>query len=332
MLGIFTNVHADTLTIAMTGDVMMGTTYPSVMLPEKDGTELFRDAKPVLSSADLALGNLEGAIADGGKSRKGGGKYSYSFRTPTSYTPLLTDAGYDYMCMANNHANDFGTEGIESTEAALDKENILYSGISGRRECVTLTRKGKKIGICAFGHNSYTIKHTNIDTVQRLVDSLVATCDIVIVTFHGGAEGKDKAHLPHGQETFLGENRGSLRDFAHLCIDRGADVVFGHGPHVSRAMEVYKGRFIAYSLGNFCTPYGMSLTGISGHAPLVEIKINEAGEFIKGQIHPMIQTRGIGPRTDNTGAVNMQIKQLSESDIPESEAEIGADGSITLKE
>lgn len=322
--------YADTLTIAMTGDVMMGTTFPSVMLPENNGKDLFRDATPILSRADVAIGNLEGVIADDGKSRKGSGKYSYSFRTPTSYAPLLTEAGFDYMCMANNHANDFGLEGIESTEAALDKEGILYSGINGRRECATLTRKGKKIGICAFGHNSYTIKHTNLETVKTIVDSLVSTCDIVIVTFHGGAEGRDKAHLPYGQETFLGENRGSLREFAHFCIDRGADVVFGHGPHVTRAAEVYKGKFIAYSLGNFCTPYGMSLTGISGHAPIVEIKIDDDGTFLKGQIYPMIQTRGIGPRTDNSGAVNKQIKRLSETDIPQSEAKISEDGSITL--
>ena len=330
-LCFFKSSSADTLTIAMTGDIMMGTTYPSVMLPEKNGTELFLDAKPILKNADLALGNLEGAICDGGKSTKGTGKNSYSFRMPTSYAPLLTDAGFDYMSMANNHANDFGIEGIESSEAALEKENILFSGIAGRKESAIIESNGKRIGICAFGHNSYTIKHTNKETVQRIVDSLVANCDIVIVSFHGGAEGSTKSHLPHGQETFLGENRGNLRDFAHFCIDRGADIVFGHGPHVVRAAEVYKGRFIAYSLGNFCTPYGMSLIGISGYAPIVEIKIDDNGCFIEGQIHPMIQTRGIGPRIDESGVVTKQIKMLSEADIPQSEATIGEDGSITLK-
>lgn len=326
------SAKSDTLTIAMTGDVMMGTTYPTIALPEKNGTELFLDAKPILSSADLALGNLEGAICDGGKSTKGKGKNSYSFRMPTSYAPLLSDAGYDYMSMANNHANDFGEEGIESTEAVLQQENILYSGIEGRKESVIMERKGKKIGICAFGHNSYTIKHTNLETVQRIVDSLVAKCDIVIVTFHGGAEGRTKSHLPYGMETYLGENRGSLRDFAHFCIDRGVDIVFGHGPHVVRATEVYKGKFIAYSLGNFCTPYGISLTSISGYAPIIEIKIDNNGDFIEGQIHPMIQTRGIGPRTDKSGVVIEQIKQLSEIDIPDSEAKINDSGSITHKE
>ena len=321
----------DTLTIAVTGDIMMGTTYPSVQLPEKQGTELFRDAKPILRAADLALGNLEGTLCDGGKSTKGSGPNSYSFRMPTSYAHLLTDAGYDYLSMANNHANDFGTDGILSTENELKREGILFSGIAGRTESVVIERKGKKIGICAFGHNSYTLKHTDLTTVGRIVDDLVSRCDIVIVSFHGGAEGRDKSHLPQGQETFLGENRGALREMTHFCIDHGADVVFGHGPHVVRGCEVYKGRFIVYSLGNFCTPYGMSLTGISSYAPIIEIKTDLSGRFLEGQIHGLTQTRGIGPRTDKQGVVVKQIKDLTEADLPNSEARISSDGKIALR-
>lgn len=320
--------QTDTLTIAMTGDIMMGTTYPSVMLPEKDGTELFIDAKPILQRTDLAVGNLEGAICDEGKSTKGSGPNSYSFRMPTSYAPLLTDAGYDYLSMANNHANDFGQQGILSTEMALKREGILFSGIAGRAEYAIIERKGKKIGLCAFGHNGYTLKHTDLSTVERIVDDLVKRCDIVIVSFHGGAEGRDKSHLPQGSESFLGENRGSLRELAHFCIDHGADIVYGHGPHVVRATEVYKGRFIAYSLGNFCTPYGISLIGISGYAPVIEIKIDGEGQFVEGQIHGMTQTRGKGPRHDASNLVIKQIKELSEADIPQSEARIESDGRI----
>ena len=293
-----TPLHAQTLNIAMTGDIMMGTTYPSIMLPANDGRDLFRDAKDILTGADLTVGNLEGAICDGGRSTKGTGPNSYAFRTPTSYGHLLKEAGFDFLSMANNHANDFGLEGIESTERVLEEQGILFSGIDGRIESAVIERKGLKIGLCAFGHNSYTLKHTDLTTVGRIVDDLVSRCDLVIVSFHGGAEGRTKNHLPNGPETFLGENRGSLRQLAHFCIDHGADVVYGHGPHVVRAMEVYKDRFIAYSLGNFCTPYNVSLTGISGYAPVVEININADGSFIDGKIHSFLQTRGIGPRKD----------------------------------
>ena len=324
--------QSDTLTIAMVGDVMMGTTYPSMMLPENEGKDLFKDATAILKRADLTLGNLEGTLCDGGQSTKGSGPNSYSFRTPTSFAPRLKEVGFDYMSMANNHANDFGQTGIESTEKCLQEQGILYSGIEGRVESAVIERGGKKIGLCAFGHNSYTLKHTDLSVVGRIVDDLAGRCDLVIVSFHGGAEGRTQSHLPQGSETFLGENRGSLRQLAHFCIDHGADVVYGHGPHVLRCAEVYKGRFIAYSLGNFCTPYNVSLTGISGYAPLVEIKIDpKTGQFLKGQVYPFIQTRGIGPRTDKTGAVIREMKQLTESDVPQSQAKIDDQGRILLK-
>ncbi|MBR0046289.1 MAG: CapA family protein [Bacteroidaceae bacterium] len=322
---------ADTLTIAMTGDIMMGTTYPSMMLPANNGKNLFDDCKGIISKADLAVGNLEGAICDGGTSTKGSGPNSYSFRMPTSYAPLLKEAGFDFLSMANNHANDFGLYGIESTEKCLKEQGIKFAGISGRAESAVITRKGLKIGLCAFGHNSYTMRHIDLDLVGKVVDKLVKECDLVVVSFHGGAEGRSQSHLPHGSETFLGENRGSLRELAHFCIDHGADVVYGHGPHVVRATEVYKGRFIAYSLGNFCTPYNVSLTGISGYAPLVQITINEKGEFLHGKIHSMLQTKGVGPRKDANESVAKEMKQLTEADVPNSMAQIDEHGNIRLK-
>ena len=320
--------HADTLTVAMVGDIMMGTTHPSVMLPANDGANLFKDSKSILLRADLAVGNLEGVLCDGGTSTKSGGPGSYSFRMPTKYAPRLKEAGFDFLSMANNHANDFGLEGIESTERCLDEQGILYAGIAGRKECAVVERHGRKIGLCAFGHNHYTVRHIDFDNVARIVDSLVSTCDIVIVSFHGGAEGRDKCHLPDGPESFLGENRGSIRELAHFCIDHGADIVYGHGPHVMRAVEVYKDRFIAYSLGNFCTPYNVSLVGISGQAPLVVVGIDENGRFLRGCVYPMTQTRGLGPRHDKTGSVIKQLRMLSECDVPHSQVNISQKGLI----
>lgn len=320
----------DTMTIAMCGDIMMGTTFPSVQLPANEGKDLFKDTKEYTLAADLAVGNLEGAVCEGGSSTKGSGPNSYSFRMPTRFTPLLTDAGYDYLSMANNHANDFGQHGIESTEKVLTEQGIKFSGIKGRVESAVVERNGVRYGLCAFGHNSYTLRHKDLATVKRILDDLKKKCDILIVSFHGGAEGRTKNHLPHGTETFLGEDRGALRDFAHFCIDNGVDVVYGHGPHVVRCMEVYKGRFIAYSLGNFCTPYGISLTGISGYSPVVTIQISKDGSLLKGKIHSFIQQKGVGPRKDATHAVAREIKSLTESDIKDSPIRIDTEGNITV--
>ena len=318
----------DTMTIAMTGDIMMGTTWPEVELPANDGKNLFDDTKDILQRADLALGNLEGAMCDGGKSAKGNGPNTYSFRMPTKYGVNLKEAGYDFVSMANNHARDFGIQGIESGEKVLDELEIGYAGIEGRREYAIVERGGVKYGICAFGHNSYTIKHTNLNRVKGILEKLRPLCDIMVVSFHGGAEGADKRHLPQGTEIFLGENRGNLREFTHFCIDNGADVVYGHGPHVTRCIEVYNNKFIVYSLGNFCTPYGMSLTGIKGYAPVVEIKIDSKGNFLCGQIHSFIQKKGVGPRKDATNSVAKEMKSLSEEDIQTPSIEIDDEGGI----
>ncbi len=325
------SVSNDTLTVAMVGDIMMGTTFPTTQLPPHNGAELFKDATPILKRADIAVGNLEGTLCDGGTSTKGTGPNSYAFRTPTSYAPWLTQAGFDFLSMANNHANDFGIEGIMSTEQYLREQGIKYCGIQGRTETAVIERKGLKIGFCAFGHNSYTLKHTDLSTVSRILNDLKSRTDLIIVSFHGGAEGRTKSHLPYGTETFLGENRGSLRELAHYCIDNGADIVYGHGPHVVRAVEVYNDRFIVYSLGNFCTPYGMSLTDISAYAPIIEVKIARDGHFLNGQIHSLKQIKGIGPRTDSQHSAARQMKQLSEEDVPKSEATIDAKGSIRQK-
>ena len=322
---------AKVLTIAVCGDIMMGTTYPSIQLPPNDGADIFRDVTPVLSGADVACGNLEGAMTDNGTSTKRGGANSYSFRMPTHYAPLLAAAGFDFLSMANNHANDFGASGISSTERCLQDQGIGFAGIKGHQETFVKEINGVRYGFCAFGHNRYTLRTQNTAEVQRIVKSLADSCDIVIVSFHGGAEGAQYKHLPRGRETFLGEDRGDLRHFARICIDAGADLVYGHGPHVTRALDLYKGRFIAYSLGNFCTPYGMSLGGVNAYAPVIEVKINGSGEFLEGQIHSFVQQRGIGPRTDGSFAPAHEIKMLTETDVPEAELTLSADGRIEKK-
>lgn len=110
---------------------MMGTTYPSVELPSHEGRQLFVDATPILSRADVAAGNLEGTLCDSGQTHKKISRVCYAFRTPTMFAPRLKEAGFDYLGMANNHAHDFGNEGILSTMACLDRIGIKHSGIRG---------------------------------------------------------------------------------------------------------------------------------------------------------------------------------------------------------
>ena len=320
------------LTIAMCGDIMMGTTYPTVRLPQNDGATIFADVKQLFLDADLAAGNLEGVICDGGKCTKDTGKANnYAFRTPESYAHLLKEAGFDYLNLANNHTNDFGSFGLERTREILKQQGIAYTGLPDC-ESVVVEKNGVRYGICSFGQNSYTLKHTDTASVTRIVSALRPQCDILVVNFHGGAEGTKYSHLPDGPETYLGENRGNLRAFAHHCIDLGADLVFGHGPHVTRAVECYKGHLIAYSLGNFCTTFGINVAGLTGYAPVLVARITRDGQFVEGRIHSFIQSPGTGPKLDASDKVAQHMRALSEADFRGNYGlEISDNGTLTRK-
>lgn len=321
----------DTVTVAMTGDIMMGTTYPSVQLPSGDGRQLFVDVASVTASVDVAAGNLEGTLNEADSCTKHMTAASYAFRTPTVFAPRLKEAGFDFLSMANNHAFDFGMSGVRSTMASLDAQGIRYAGLKCQPSSVVLEKNGVRYGFCAFGHNSYTHRHQDEEGARRIIAALADRCDIVVVSFHGGAEGVAHRHLPWGKETFYDEDRGSLREFARLCVDAGADIVYGHGPHVIRALELYKDRIIAYSLGNFCTPYGVNISGISGYAPVLEVKVNGDGRFVSGKIHSFLQVRGMGPRADAPARAAREIKQLTESDVPDTPLHIDDAGNISRK-
>ena len=326
------NIPSDkVIQFAFTGDIMMGTTFPRVQLPADNGKHIFKHVAPIISAADIAAGNMEGTLCDGGTSTKKVSSTCFAFRTPTSFAPLLKEAGFDFLSMANNHVNDFGDHGLNSTMKQLDNLGIKYAGLLNICESSVLEKDGIRYGFCAFSHNRKTCDHRDKNAVSRIIRELKGKCDFIIVSFHGGAEGKAHNRLPYGPETFVGENRGSLRELAHLCIDEGANIVFGHGPHVLRAVEVYKGKFIAYSLGNFCTPYGMSLSGISGYAPVLTVRVQPDGTFVDGQIHSFIQQRGYGPLPDAQNSAAKEMKRLTELDMPDATITISENGEIRKK-
>jgi hypothetical protein len=174
---------------------------------------------------------------------------------------------------------------------------------------------GVKYGFCAFSPNGQTVSLLEIAAAQDIIHRLKANSDVVIVSFHGGGEGTDYEHVPLATEMFKGENRGDLRAFTHAAIDAGADVVLGNGPHVSRAMELYKNRLIAYSLGNFVTYKGVSVSGVCGLAPLLKLRINKRGEFLNGQIASYRQNHQTGLQPDKLNRAALRMKALTEADF-----------------
>lgn len=316
-------------TIAMVGDMMLGTLYPTPLLPRHEGKRLFDDTKHLLRGATISVGNCEGVFCNDTLRRtKEDCAYCYAFRMPESYAALLHDAGFDFLSLANNHSYDFGRKGAMRTIHLLDSLGIGYAGIRGICTTALEQRDSLVFGFCAFSTNSHTFNLMDTAEVKSVIRSLREDCDILIVSFHGGAEGLDYIHLPEGMEMYLDEKRGSLREFAHLCVDEGADLVFGHGPHVCRAMELYRGHLIAYSLGNFCTPTGMSLSSHMGYAPVVSARVDRNGMLVDGKIHSFKQSVQTGPRLDKENRAAKVIRTLSEEDFEKATLSFDEEGNF----
>src|SRR5690606_26305055 len=180
----------------------------------------------------------------------------------------------------------------------------------------------------AFAPNSGCVQLNDVENARSIIQHLDSVADVVIVSFHGGAEGAQHQHVPRKKEIFYGEDRGDVYALARAWIDAGADVIFGHGPHVTRAVDVYKGRFIAYSMGNFYTYRGINIAGVNGLTPIVKVFTNRSGEFITAQIIPTFQTFDKGVQIDPDKRVIRLVRELNEKDFPESEIQIDDNGLI----
>jgi len=315
---------------------MMGTSWPEEILPPGDGAGIFDNVLTSLRGGDIVFGNLEGVLADGGegvkcpkkKRPKKGKSFCFEFRTPTRYAALLTSAGFNALNIANNHAWDFGPEGIGSTFETLRAAGIQAVG----GDCVaTFGIRGTSVAVAGFSYSipsPYSLSLLDIEAAMERVSELKYDHDLVIVSFHGGAEGKDALRIPEGDEIFAGENRGNVVEFARAAIDTGADLVLGHGPHVPRAMEVYKGKLIVYSLGNFLTYGRFNLEGPSGTSFVLRARLDlQTGDFIGGAIEPVVLLDGGIPSPDPGKISVALIRELTaERNLPG--LDISEDGTL----
>ncbi|MGL6278327.1 MAG: CapA family protein [Gaiella sp.] len=312
------------VTIAATGDIVMGST-PN--LPPDGGRSFFRAVQADLAG-DVVLGNLEGTLATSGPSKCGAGSTDcYAFRTPPSYARRLQAAGFTVLNLANNHANDFGQTGLDQTIRALRRARLAHTGRPGQ---VAVQRVGPvRVAVVGFAPYPWAASLTDREAAQALVRRADALADVVVVTFHGGAEGADRQRVPYGTETYLGENRGDLRRFSRAVIRAGADLVVGHGPHVLRGMEWYRGRLIAYSLGNF-GGYGVfALGGPLSTSAILRVTLRRDGTFETGTLVP---TRLVGagvPALDPTEAAHGVVRELSRRDFGPRAVRIDRDGVLS---
>ena len=303
------------VSIAAVGDMMLGTDFPENHLPDDDGVGFLAAVTPWLAGADIAFGNLEGVLVDGGEPAKKCSNPSacYLFRSPTRYAQLFAAAGFDVLSLANNHARDFGEEGRSSTMQALAGLGIDHSGREG--DFASIEAGGLRIAVLAYAVTKQSNMMLDYELAEATVRDFDSSHDLVVVSFHGGAEGVDATNLPFAEEEYYGEPRGDVVLFARRMVDAGADLVIGHGPHVARAAERYKDRLIAYSLGNFATYYGISVAGIKGVAPILLATLDGEGRFIEGEIVSTRQIRPAGPSVDPEQRALKLMRRLSIEDF-----------------
>lgn len=316
------------ISIASVGDMMIGTDYPQNHLPDDDGIGFLADVAPFLSAADFTFGNLEGVLIDGGEPGKKCSNPSacYLFRSPTRYAYHYRVAGFDVLSLANNHARDFGEEGRSSSMAAIAAAGMHHSGRVD--DFASLKVNDISIAVLAYAVTKNSNMMLDYELAFETVEEFTASHDIVVVSFHGGAEGSDVTHVPFADEEYYGEPRGDVVWFARGVVDAGADLVIGHGPHVVRGMERYKGRLIAYSLGNFATYYGISVAGIKGIAPILTATLDGNGAFVEGEIVSTIQLRPAGPGIDVKNRVLNLMRGLSIEDFGEPGLQFLPDGKL----
>jgi hypothetical protein len=308
---------------------MPGSSYPSPrLLPEKKLEEISVNIKSLMPEADVRLFNLEGALIDGGKPAKKVGK-AYHFAIPTRYVKFIKEMGFNLASINNNHILDFCWDGLMNTIKVLDSQGIKWAGPKGKFGEFAVD--GKRICVIAFGFiNSekfYSI--LNLAEAKRVVEDLKRNHDIVIVSFHGGKEGYERTS--NQMEIFLNEKRGSLVSFCRGVIDAGADLVIGHGPHLPRALELYKGKLVAYSLGNFFTYGRFSIKGACGFSPMLYVVLDAEGNFKEGRIIPFKQVGEGIPVFDKKGETIRWMERLTKLDFPSTPLIIDRRGFIKIK-
>ena len=199
-----------------------------VDLANKEGYDYFFDGvRQVFEDDDLTIVNLEGPLTNAEKSNKHG----FVFKGSPDYVDILSGSSVELCNLANNHTMDYGKTGLKDTVNVLDANGIGFCGYS---KTYSTTIRG--VRVCALG---FTWWDSDKKQIAQAIANARANCDLLIVNIHWGVEGNTMQD--HKQVTI-----------GHAMIDAGADLVIGTHPHVYQGIEKYKGKYIVYSLGNFC--------------------------------------------------------------------------------
>ena len=245
--------EAPEIVLLFVGDIMLDRAVR--MKVENAGGDFsfpFSKAVDVLSGADITAGNLEGPLSDKGEEAGN----PYSFRMPPRALQGLTSAGFDVLFLANNHIGDWGMEALVDTVSNLENAGIAASGAGRSSTEVSapkiLEAKGVKIAFLSF--SDFFVSGAALADEAAITNAVLGAkeaADVVVVAFHFGEEYSKE---PSDRQKWL----------AKLAVNQGADLVIGSHPHVVQPLEVYNGKYIAYSLGNFVFDQNFSEETMTG--------------------------------------------------------------------
>jgi capsule synthesis protein PGA_cap len=298
-------------------------------LPPLGGAGPLAGVRGQLARADLTLGNLEGTLGSGGRSKCGpDSKDCVTFNAPSVYARTYAAAGFDVLNLANNHAFDFGLKGFRQTMRALDDAGVGHVGEAGRIEVRRV--RDTSVALVGFAPYPWASPLRDLAAARSLVASASRRADVVVAMMHAGAEGADQTHTPTGVERAFGENRGDTRAFAHAAVDAGADLVVGSGPHVVRGLELYRNRLIAYSLGNFLAYRTFEQGGTLSLSGILRVRLDGSGRPLAARwVSIRLAEPGI-PHTDATGASARVVSQVSREDFGERGLAVDRRGRVRL--
>ncbi len=243
-----------------------------------------------MQSSDLTFANLECALSHRGSPVPG---KAFTFRGSPEAIPHMREAGVDVVSLANNHTRDYGAEAMVDTLACLDQNGVAHGGsganYSTAHEPAYIDAQGLRVAFLAYSYIGFGgwsgwwaapgypgVAYAG-DTAGMVADVQAAgsNSDLVVVSFHWGIE---KDYTPNAREINL----------ARLAVDSGADLILGHHPHVVQGFEIYKGKLIAYSLGNFVFNPG---SAECRYTILTQIQQNSEG-FLSATIYPVYISGG----------------------------------------
>ena len=187
----------------------------------------FQNVRQLFQDDDLTIVNLEGPLTSSTKEKKHG----YVFKADPDCVQILTGSSVELCNLANNHSLDYGTRGLSDTAKILEENGIGYCGFT---QAWNATIKGVRVTALGF-----TKWDNTPEEVYQMVTEARENCDLLIVNMHWGWE---RQYMQCEAQ----------QNMAHLAVEAGADLVIGTHPHVYQGIERYKGRYILYSLGNFC--------------------------------------------------------------------------------